>query len=58
MQEEKHSMDSEAYQAFRRRITTAIWRDLDPLEDEIETTGALPYDRLWPLLRARQRWRR
>lgn len=44
-------MDSEAYQAFRRRITTAIWRDLDPLEDEIETTGALPYDRLWPLLR-------
>lgn len=43
-------MDAQTYAELRRRIVEAIWRDLDPLEDEIETTGALPYDRLWPLL--------
>ncbi len=45
-------MDPSAYEAFQRRIRAAIWRDLDPLEDEIESTERLPYDRLMPLLRA------
>lgn len=44
-------MNPEAYKEFRRQICAAIWHDLDPLEDEIEASEKLPYDRLWPLLR-------
>ena len=29
-------MDPEKYEEFRKDIVVAIWRDLDPLEDEIE----------------------
>lgn len=44
-------MDVQAYEPFRVRIIEAIWRDLDPLEAEIEDSESLPYDRLLPLLR-------
>ncbi|MEU6702063.1 acyl-CoA dehydrogenase family protein [Pseudonocardia sp. NPDC046786] len=44
-------MEQAAYEAFRRELFEAIWRDLDPLEEEIENNEALPYDRLMPLLR-------
>jgi alkylation response protein AidB-like acyl-CoA dehydrogenase len=44
-------MDDTAYEAFKNELFTAIWRDLDPLEEEIENTESLPYDRLMPLLR-------
>lgn len=44
-------MDPTRYEEFREQIVAAIWRDLDPLEDEIEETESLPYDRLFPALR-------
>ncbi|MCU1604155.1 MAG: putative acyl-CoA dehydrogenase [Modestobacter sp.] len=43
-------MDQTAYQTFRTELFEAIWRDLDPLEQEIEDTEKLPYARLMPLL--------
>lgn len=45
-------MEPEAYERFRREFVEAIWRDLDPFEEEIERTERLPYDRLMPKLRA------
>jgi alkylation response protein AidB-like acyl-CoA dehydrogenase len=45
------AMDDVHYEEFREGIVAAIWRDLDPLEDEIEETERLPYDRLFPALR-------
>lgn len=45
-------MEPEAYERFRKEFIAAIWRDLDPFEDEIERTERLPYDRLMPKLRA------
>lgn len=44
-------METKAYEDFRKKLFEAIWRDLDPLEDEIEETERLPYDKLFPLLR-------
>jgi alkylation response protein AidB-like acyl-CoA dehydrogenase len=44
-------MDAASYDSFRSGLVEAIWRDLDPLEEEIENTESLPYDRLMPLLR-------
>ena len=44
-------MEQAAYEAFRTELFEAIWRDLDPLEEEIENTERLPYDRLMPMLR-------
>src|SRR5919202_2566726 len=44
-------METKAYEDFRKKLFEAIWRDLDPLEDEIEETERLPYDRLFPALR-------
>lgn len=44
-------MKQEAYDAFRKELFAAIWRELDPLEEEIENNEALPYDRLMPSLR-------
>jgi alkylation response protein AidB-like acyl-CoA dehydrogenase len=38
------------YEAFRAQIIEAIWRDLDPLEAEIEDNEELPLDKLFPLL--------
>jgi alkylation response protein AidB-like acyl-CoA dehydrogenase len=44
-------MQQAAYETFRSELFEAIWRDLDPLEEEIENKEALPYDRLMPMLR-------
>ncbi len=44
-------MEATAYEEFREQIVAAIWRDLDPLEAEIEATEQLPYERLFPALR-------
>jgi alkylation response protein AidB-like acyl-CoA dehydrogenase len=45
-------MEAKAYEEdFKEKLFEAIWRDLDPLEDEIEETERLPYDRLFPMLR-------
>lgn len=44
-------MEQAAYESFRSELFEAIWRDLDPLEEEIENTEALPYDQLMPMLR-------
>jgi alkylation response protein AidB-like acyl-CoA dehydrogenase len=51
-------MEREAYLVFRRDLFQRMWRDLQPLEDEIEETGRLPASlflllgelRLWGLL--------
>lgn len=39
------------YRRLRKRISTAIWRDLDPLECQIEDTERIPYDVVLPVLR-------
>lgn len=44
-------MDNAAFGSFKAGIFEAIWRDLDPLEEEIENSEELPYDRLMPMLR-------
>jgi alkylation response protein AidB-like acyl-CoA dehydrogenase len=44
-------MENKAYEEFKTRLFEAIWRDLDPLEEEIENNEALPYDKLFPMLR-------
>lgn len=44
-------MEHQKYEKLRQDIFDMIWRDLDPLETEIEDTETLPMDRLMPLLR-------
>ena len=44
-------MDGSAYRKLRSAISESIWEQLDPLEGEIEDTGKLPMDKLFPLLR-------
>lgn len=44
-------MHEEEYTRLRDAIFQSIWRDLDPLEREIEDTERLPLDRLMPVLR-------
>jgi alkylation response protein AidB-like acyl-CoA dehydrogenase len=44
-------MDAASYEDFRREIVGAIWRDLAPLETEIEDTEHIDNERLFPLLR-------
>jgi alkylation response protein AidB-like acyl-CoA dehydrogenase len=39
------------YQALRSRIFDAIWNELDPLEQRIESEEAIPYDIVLPVLR-------
>ncbi|MDQ7908035.1 acyl-CoA dehydrogenase family protein [Phytohabitans sp. ZYX-F-186] len=44
-------MDPQEYEKFQRDVFEAIWRDLDPLEAEIEDDESLPMERLMPMLR-------
>lgn len=44
-------MEQKSYEKFKAKLFEAIWRDLDPLEEEIENNEAMPYDKLFPLLR-------
>lgn len=39
------------YVALRDKIFTAIWKELDPLEHEIEDNESIPYEKVWPILR-------
>jgi alkylation response protein AidB-like acyl-CoA dehydrogenase len=45
------TMDANRYEEFWRTIVAAIWRDLEPLEDEIEEQEHIDNERLFPLLR-------
>jgi alkylation response protein AidB-like acyl-CoA dehydrogenase len=44
-------MDPQEYVKLRERIFTAIWNELDPLEQEIEDTEHLPLDKVVPVLK-------
>lgn len=44
------AMEQAAYEAFRKEIFAAIWRDIDPLEEEIERTHNIDNEKLFPLL--------
>ncbi|MFN8626770.1 MAG: acyl-CoA dehydrogenase family protein [Candidatus Binatia bacterium] len=44
------AMEQVAYEALRKDIFAAIWREIDPLEREIEDTEHIPHDKLWPAL--------
>jgi alkylation response protein AidB-like acyl-CoA dehydrogenase len=39
------------YVALRDKVFDAIWKELDPLEHEIEDSERIPYDKVWPVLR-------
>lgn len=39
------------YVALRDKVFDAIWKQLDPLEGEIEDSERIPYDKIWPVLR-------
>lgn len=43
-------MKDSDYEQFRDEFYARVWRDLDPLEEEIERTEQLPLDRLMPIL--------
>lgn len=49
-------MDASAYVAYRDAMFEAIWRDVDPLVDEIEDTEHIPAGKLFPALRAMGAW--
>lgn len=43
-------MDAQQYAALRARIERAIWEELDPLEERIESEEQLPMEELMPVL--------
>jgi alkylation response protein AidB-like acyl-CoA dehydrogenase len=45
------ALDRTAYEKFKRETIEFIWRELDPYEHEIERTGTIPRDDLFPKLR-------
>jgi alkylation response protein AidB-like acyl-CoA dehydrogenase len=47
-------MEAKAYEEFRRRFFERVWVELDPFEEEIESTERLPLDRVVPILRDMQ----
>lgn len=44
-------MEQADFEKFKQQLFEAIWRDLDPLEEQIENEEQLPYDKLLPVLR-------
>ena len=46
-----HGMREDDYRKLRDRISAAIWTQLDPLEERIETEESIPYDIVLPVLR-------
>ncbi|TQM11066.1 acyl-CoA dehydrogenase family protein [Pseudonocardia kunmingensis] len=44
-------MDPTAYEDFRAAIFASMWRDLAPLEEEIEEHESIPREKIWPALR-------
>ncbi|WP_296534886.1 acyl-CoA dehydrogenase family protein [Rhizorhabdus sp.] len=48
---EESALPDDEYQAFKQSIFEAIWRDLDPLEEQIENEEHVPHEIVDPLLR-------
>lgn len=46
------ALDPKAFRTFKREMFEFIWKELDPYEPEIERTGQIPLDDLFPKLRA------
>ena len=44
-------LPEEEYVAVRDKVYEAIWKQLDPLEQEIEDSESIPYEKVWPVLR-------
>ena len=44
-------MPEKEYQAFKAKAFKFLWDEIAPLEDEIESTGRFPRERIWPKLR-------
>jgi alkylation response protein AidB-like acyl-CoA dehydrogenase len=44
------TMDATAYEIFRKQITESMWRELAPLEREIEESESIPRAKIWPAL--------
>jgi len=44
------------YQAFRKKITDFLWREVDPLAEKIETTAKMPKEKLFPMFREYGLW--
>ncbi|MBS1886024.1 MAG: acyl-CoA dehydrogenase family protein [Actinobacteria bacterium] len=44
-------METAEYLAFRTNLFEALWRDIAPLEEEIETNEHIPQDIVWKALR-------
>lgn len=44
-------LSKKEFAEFRERGFKFIWDELSPLEDEIERTGSIPRERLWPRFR-------
>ncbi|MEH2613012.1 acyl-CoA dehydrogenase family protein [Bradyrhizobium sp. AZCC 1693] len=47
---EQTGLPEKEYEAFKRDIFEAIWRDLDPLEEQIENDEHVPHEIVDPLL--------
>ncbi len=45
------ALSEREFAEFRERGFRFIWDELSPLEDEIERTGSIPRERLWPKFR-------
>ena len=45
------ALDPKAYRTFKQETLEFIWKELDPYESEIERTGEIPRDDLFPKLR-------
>ena len=45
------AMTDHQYEQFRREFIDAVWREIDPLAAEIEESGRIPNDRLFPVLK-------
>lgn len=48
---EHTGLPEKEYEEFKRQIFEAIWRDLDPLEEQIENDEHVPHEVVDPLLR-------
>lgn len=48
---EAGGLPEKEYEEFKRDIFAAIWRDLDPLEKQIEDNEHVPHEIVDPLLR-------
>jgi alkylation response protein AidB-like acyl-CoA dehydrogenase len=45
------ALETKAYRTFKQEMVEFIWKELDPYEPEIERTGQIPLDDLFPKLR-------